>query len=142
MKSFKQFLKEEIDKAERQAQNIVGAKEAQMKEEACESRASNSRKKNKSIKKKFDEDAEDMNSTPSATPTGEVSAEVSASGAPINQEENKEDDKNNAAIQQVLDILDQRGKDLDQESQQEYLVRKQRFDELMKQINDVIGAQQ
>ena len=135
MKSFKQFLKEEINKEERQAQNIVGAKQKQMKAEECERPVKKFSKKNKKVS---DEDAEDMNSTPSATPTGEVSPELSAAGAPIDQE--KEDEPNGDIIaQQVLDILNQRGNEIDQESQQEYVVRKQRFDELMKQINDVIA---
>jgi hypothetical protein len=128
MKSFKQFLKEEINKEERQAQNIVGAKQKQMKDEECE----------RPVKKISDEDAEDMNSTPSATPTGEVSAELSATGVSIDQEK-KDEPSGDVVAQQVLDILNQRGNELDQESQQEYLVRKQRFDELMKQINDVIA---
>lgn len=137
MKSFKQFLKEEINKEERQAQNIVGAKQKQkqMKDEECERPVKKLSKKNKKIS---DEDAEDMNSTPSATPTGEVPAELSATGVPIDQE--KEDEPSSDLVaQQVLDILNQRGNELDQESQQEYLFRKQRFDELMKQINDVIA---
>lgn len=94
------------------------------------------RKFNKKHKRFSCEDAEDINSTPSATPTGQVSAEVPVTTTPPKEE----DDKNNdALVQQVLDILDKRGNEIDQESQQEYLVRKQRFDELMKQINDVIN---
>lgn len=135
MKSFKQFLKEEINKEERQAQNIVGAKQKQMKDEECERPVKKLSKKNKKVS---DEDAEDMNSTPSATPTGEVSPELTAAGAPIDQDKEDESD-NDVVVQQVLDILNQSSNDLDRDSQQEYAVRKQRFDELMKQINDVIA---
>lgn len=114
--------------------NIVGAKKKQdmQKEENCEKRKFKSRKKFK------EEDAENISATPSATPTGEVSAEVSATGAPVDQDKDKEQSAD-AITQQVLDILNKRGTEIDKESQQEYLVRKQRFDELMKQINDVIA---
>lgn len=114
--------------------NIVGAKKKQdmQKEEDCEKRKFKSRKKFK------EEDAENISATPSATPTGEVSAEVSATGAPVEQDKDKEQSAD-AITQQVLDILNKRGTEIDKESQQEYLVRKQRFDELMKQINDVIA---
>lgn len=117
--------------------NIVGAKKKQdmQKEEDCEKRKFKSRKK---LKKFSDEDAEDATATPSATPTGVVSAEVSATGVPVDQEKDNEPSAD-AIAQQVLDILNKRGTEIDQESQQEYLVRKQRFDDLMKQINDVIA---
>lgn len=135
MKSFKQFLKEEINKEKRQAQNIVGAKQKQMKDEECERPVKKVSKKNKKVS---DEDAENINSTPSATPTGEVSPELTAAGVPIDQDKEDESD-NDVVVQQVLDILNQSSNDLDRDSQQEYAVRKQRFDELMKQINDVIA---
>lgn len=114
--------------------NIVGAKKKQdmQKEEDCEKR------KFKSHKKFKEEDAENISATPSATPTGEVSAEVSATGAPIDQKK----DNNQSAdviVQQVLDILNKRDTEIDQESREEYSARKQRFNNLMKQINDVIA---
>lgn len=117
--------------------NIVGAKKKQdmQKEEDCEKRKFKSRKK---LKKISDEDAEDATATPSATPTGEVSAEMPATGVPVDQDKDNEASADVIA-QQVLDILNKRGTEIDQESQQEYLVRKQRFDDLMKQINDVIA---
>jgi hypothetical protein len=122
MKSFKQFLKEEIEKKEKQAQNIVGAERKQKEKEAVE------------------QDDEGM--TPGTeTPTGgEQPAEQQVvTGAPAPEEKKEEPDP-------IIDIIMQQLKDrkdkLAQQNQQEFLVRQQEYDNFMKEIEDVIAKNQ
>ena len=118
MKSFKQFLKEEIKKEERRAQNIVGAEQEQKEDKAVE------------------QDDEGM--TPgTVTPTGgEQPAEQPAVAAtPVEDKKDEPDPVVEIIMQQLKDRKDK----MMQQNQQEFAVRQQDYDNFMKEIEDIIA---
>jgi hypothetical protein len=118
MKSFKQFLKEEIKKEERRAQNIVGAEQEQKEDKAVE------------------QDDEGM--TPgTVTPTGgEQPAEQPAvAAAPIEDKKDEPDPVVEIIMQQLKDRKDK----MMQQNQQEFAIRQQDYDNFMKEIEDIIA---
>lgn len=122
MKSFKQFLKEEIEKEEKQAQNIVGAKRKQKEEKAVE------------------QDDEGM--TPgTVTPTsGEQPAEQQVvAAAPAQEEKEKTPDP---IIDLIKKPLEDKIKNWTQQNQQEFAIRQQEYENLMKEIDDIIAKNQ
>lgn len=122
MKSFKQFLKEEIEKEEKQAQNIVGAERKQKEEKAVE------------------QDDEGM--TPgTTTPTGgEQPAEQQVVAAvPAQEEKEKTPDP---IIDLIKKPLEDKIKNWTQQNQQEFAIRQQEYENLMKEIDDIIAKNQ
>ena len=122
MKSFKQFLKEEIEKEEKQAQNIVGAGRKQKEKKAVE------------------QDDEGM--TPgTATPTGgEQPAEQQVvAAAPAQEEKEKTPDP---IIDLIKKPLEDKIKNWTQQNQQEFAIRQQEYENLMKEIDDIIAKNQ
>lgn len=122
MKSFKQFLKEEIEKEEKQAQNIVGAERKQKEKEAVE------------------QDDEGM--TPgTTTPTGgEQPAEQQVvTAAPAQEEKEKTPDP---IIDLIKKPLEDKIKNWTQQNQQEFAIRQQEYENLMKEIDDIIAKNQ
>ena len=122
MKSFKQFLKEEIEKEEKQAQNIVGAERKQKEKEAVE------------------QDDEGM--TPgTTTPTGgEQPAEQQVvAAAPAQEEKEKTSDP---IIDLIKKPLEDKIKNWTQQNQQEFAIRQQEYENLMREIDDIIAKNQ
>ena len=122
MKSFKEFLKEEIEKEEKQAQNIVGAERKQKEKEAVE------------------QDDEGM--TPgTVTPTGgEQPAEQQVvAAAPAQEEKEKTPDP---IIDLIKKPLEDKIKNWTQQNQQEFAIRQQEYENLMREIDDIIAKNQ
>lgn len=122
MKSFKQFPKKKIEKVKKQAQNIVGAKRKQKGREVAE------------------QDDEGM--TPgTTTPTGgEQSAERQVVAAtPVQDEKEKTPDP---IIELIKKPLEDKIKNWTQQNQQEFAIRQQEYEKLMKEIDDIIAKNQ
>ena len=118
MKSFKQFLKEEIKKEERRAQNIVGAEQEQKEDKAVE------------------QDDEGM--TPgTVTPTGgeQPVEQPAVATAPIEDKKDEPDPVVEIIMQQLKDRKDK----MMQQNQQEFAIRQQDYDNFMKEIEDIIA---